>query len=83
MSSLIFPDWPKPKNVSCCSTTRIGGVSLSPFDSLNLGGHVGDDPSAVSENRHLLQTLAGLPQQPLWLLTSPWHKSIVLNWCCH
>ncbi|MEY0338501.1 purine nucleoside phosphorylase YfiH [Providencia stuartii] len=67
MSSLIFPDWPKPKNVSCCSTTRIGGVSLSPFDSLNLGGHVGDDPSAVSENRHLLQTLAGLPQQPLWL----------------
>ncbi|ELX8381217.1 purine nucleoside phosphorylase YfiH [Providencia vermicola] len=67
MNSLIFPDWPQPKKVSCCSTTRIGGVSSSPFDSLNLGDHVGDEPMAVSENRYRLQALAGLPQQPLWL----------------
>lgn len=67
MTELIFPDWPQPKNVLSCSTTRIGGVSLPPFDSLNLGGHVGDDPEAVSENRSRLLALANLPQNPLWL----------------
>lgn len=67
MNSLIFPDWPQPKSVSSCSTTRLGGVSLAPFDSLNLGDHVDDDPALVSENRHLLQKFAGLPQQPVWL----------------
>jgi purine-nucleoside/S-methyl-5'-thioadenosine phosphorylase / adenosine deaminase len=32
--------------------TRRGGVSPSPWASLNLGGTVGDDPGRVSENRH-------------------------------
>ncbi|MBP6124206.1 MULTISPECIES: purine nucleoside phosphorylase YfiH [Providencia] len=67
MSTLIFPDWPQPKKVASCSTTRAGGVSLPPFDSLNLGDHVDDLPEAVSENRHRLISLAQLPQQPLWL----------------
>ncbi|MGG4610475.1 purine nucleoside phosphorylase YfiH [Providencia sp. Me31A] len=67
MNTLIFPDWPQPKNVASCSTTRAGGVSLPPFNSLNLGDHVGDDPNAVSENRQYLEKLAQLPQQPVWL----------------
>ncbi|MBY8854504.1 polyphenol oxidase family protein, partial [Saccharothrix sp. MB29] len=32
-------------------TTREGGVSKAPFDSFNLGDHVGDDPAAVEANR--------------------------------
>jgi YfiH family protein len=32
-------------------TTRHGGASASPYDSLNLGLHVGDDPRAVVDNR--------------------------------
>ena len=32
-------------------TERTGGVSASPYASLNLGTHVGDDPLAVAENR--------------------------------
>jgi polyphenol oxidase len=32
-------------------TDRHGGVSGTPFDGLNLGGHVGDDPDAVRSNR--------------------------------
>lgn len=32
-------------------TTRLGGVSAQPFDTLNLGRAVGDDPAAVRENR--------------------------------
>lgn len=32
-------------------TERTGGVSVSPYASLNLGSHVGDDLDAVLENR--------------------------------
>lgn len=35
MSKLIVPQWPLPKGVAACSSTRIGGVSLPPYDSLN------------------------------------------------
>jgi copper oxidase (laccase) domain-containing protein len=36
--SLIFPDWPAPARVRAVSTTRRGGVSSPPYDSLNLAG---------------------------------------------
>ena len=43
-------------------TERTGGVSAAPWDSFNLGNHVGDDPQAVASNRrHLAQTLAAHP----------------------
>lgn len=35
-------------------STRRGGVSAPPFDSLDLGRTVGDDPAAVEENHRLL-----------------------------
>ena len=35
-------------------TTRLHGVSQPPFDGLNLGDHVNDDPVAVEQNRRLL-----------------------------
>ncbi|HSN89933.1 MAG TPA: peptidoglycan editing factor PgeF [Anaeromyxobacteraceae bacterium] len=41
-------------------TTRQGGVSSPPFDSLNLGGRVGDDPAHVAENWRRLEAQAGL-----------------------
>lgn len=42
MSDWLIPDWPAPAGVKACVTTRAGGVSLAPFDSLNLGDHVDD-----------------------------------------
>ena len=42
------------------STTRAGGVSAPPFDSFNLGDHVGDDPAAVAANRARLAAAIGL-----------------------
>ena len=45
--------------VTAVVTTRHGGVSTGPYDSLNLGGHVGDDPKAVAENRHRLAAAVG------------------------
>lgn len=38
---------------------RDGGVSAAPFDALNLGLHVSDDPDAVRENRRRLAEAAG------------------------
>ncbi len=41
-------------------TTRGGGVSKPPYDQLNLGLHVGDDPGAVLENRRRLAAALGV-----------------------
>ncbi len=42
------------------TTTRSGGVSGAPYDSFNLGDHVGDDPAAVAANRARLAAAVGL-----------------------
>jgi YfiH family protein len=42
-------------------TTRIGGVSKPPFDSLNMGLHVGDDNDSVCENRRRVCTALDVP----------------------
>jgi YfiH family protein len=42
-------------------TTRAGGVSAAPFDSLNLGAKWGDAPERVAENRRRLARAAGAP----------------------
>jgi YfiH family protein len=65
--SWIEPDWPVPSHIRAITTTRQGGVSLPPFDGLNLADHVGDDPKSVSRNRRLLRESLGLPTEPLWL----------------
>ncbi|ARJ42646.1 hypothetical protein B1H58_11815 [Pantoea alhagi] len=67
MNDLIVPDWPAPATVRACSTTRAGGVSVAPWDSLNLGDHVGDQPAAVQANRQRLVDMADLPAMPWWL----------------
>lgn len=63
----IRPDWPAPATVHAVSTTRTGGVSRAPFDSFNLGDHVGDDAVAVATNRARLVQALALPATPLWL----------------
>lgn len=48
------------EGASFAFTTREGGVSLPPYDSLNLGRHVGDDPAAVAENRRRVAEAVGV-----------------------
>jgi polyphenol oxidase len=62
---LIIPNWPAPPNIRALQTTRIGGFSRPPYDSLNLGSHVADSPLDVARNRMLLNTL--MPSEPVWL----------------
>ncbi len=50
------------------TTTRAGGVSVAPYDSFNLGDHVGDDPVAVEANRRRLADGIGMPFERLvWM----------------
>ncbi|MGO3325522.1 peptidoglycan editing factor PgeF [Gordonia sp. (in: high G+C Gram-positive bacteria)] len=49
-------------------TTRAGGVSQAPYDSFNLGDHVGDDPTAVADNRARLARNLGVgPDRVVWM----------------
>lgn len=58
---IIKPDWPAPANIAAMCTTRSGGQSEAPFDSFNLGDHVGDEPAVVAANRRvLIDDCAGL-----------------------
>lgn len=59
------PQWPLPAGVRAFCSERAGGVSLAPYDTLNLGDHVGDDPIAVAENRRRLA--GGLQAKPVFL----------------
>lgn len=63
--SFIVPEWPAPSHVCAIQTTRLGGVSSAPYDSLNLGDHVNDDPHHVAKNRQLLASF--LPTEPVWM----------------
>ena len=62
---IITPDWPAPKGIKAFATTRECGVSVAPWDSLNLGTHCQDQLEDVLENRSLLS--AALPMDPCWL----------------
>ena len=64
-SDFIIPDWPVPANVKALQTTRLGGVSAAPYDALNLGMHVKDNPLHVAQNRQMLSQF--LPSEPVWL----------------
>ncbi|MBK8068389.1 MAG: peptidoglycan editing factor PgeF [Rhodanobacteraceae bacterium] len=65
--AFLLPEWLAPPGVRAISTLRTAGVSHPPWDSLNLGMHVGDDPGAVQANRRRLREAAALPAEPHWL----------------
>jgi YfiH family protein len=49
-------------------TARAGGVSTGPYESFNLGDHVGDDPDAVRRNRLRLAEKIGVdPVRMVWM----------------
>jgi polyphenol oxidase len=63
----IEPDWPTPPGVRAAFTLRTGGVSVAPYDSLNLGAGIGDSAEAVEENRRRVRERLRLPSEPVWL----------------
>jgi len=67
MTSLLELEWTPPRGVRAAFTTRLGGASVAPWDSFNLGMHVGDSPQHVGANRARLRALLELPTEPAWL----------------
>lgn len=63
--SWLRPDWPAPAHVRAVMTDRHAGVSLAPYDSMNLGDHVGDQLTSVQANRAQLQKILG--RRPVFL----------------
>ncbi len=53
-------------------TTVSGGVSKEPYESLNMGFHVGDSPDSVRTNRAVLSEAAGFPLQS-WVCAEQTH----------
>ncbi len=67
MIKSLRPDWNAPPTIAALCTTRIGGASNAPYDSLNLGLHVGDDEACVLANRRRLREQFELPAEPGWI----------------
>ena len=75
----IIPDWPAPAAVRAAFTLRTGGVSQPPFDSCNIGAHVGDEPHAVAQNRARLRARLELRAEPAWLEQIHGHRVVDLD----
>ncbi|CAB1276837.1 peptidoglycan editing factor PgeF [Candidatus Nitrosacidococcus tergens] len=67
MLPTITPNWPVLNHIYAYTTTRQGGISTAPYDSLNLGDHVGDISESVKQNREILYQALSLPNEPIWL----------------
>src|SRR5215472_3887506 len=63
----LRPEWPAPPGVRAAFTLRTGGVSARPYETLNVGAHVGDRPEDVRANRERVRAVLGLPSEPAWL----------------
>jgi YfiH family protein len=66
-ASLLDFKWRLPAGVHAVFTTRLGGVSSTPWDSFNVATHVGDAAKDVAANRARLATQLALPSEPGWL----------------
>lgn len=76
--NVIRPNWKVPPHIHAFTTLRTGGISQAPFDTFNLGDHVGDNPNDVAYNRKQLVCEFGLPQAPLFLTQTHSTKVICL-----
>ena len=64
-SDSTAPSAVRPRRVV---TDRRGGRSSAPYDSFNLGDHVGDDPASVAANRDRLAREVGVdPARLVWM----------------
>lgn len=63
----IVPEWECPRNVKAIITTRVAGVSQTPYAHFNLATHVGDQFESVQTNRAWLKKKLHLEMEPCWL----------------
>ena len=76
-ASWLQPDGGMPRGVRAVFTTREGGASRPPFDTMNLGDHVRDDVLAVARNRAQLAAVTGA--RPVFLTQVHGTRSVHLE----
>ncbi|GAA0495107.1 peptidoglycan editing factor PgeF [Salinibacillus aidingensis] len=77
-SYLEIPDW-KKKGITAGITTRKGGFSQQPYDTLNMGFHVQDDYDLVLKNYERMENIIGIPAR-YWISSKQVHRTDVLEW---
>jgi len=55
----LTPQWDADARIGACMTTRAGGISAPPWDSMNLGMGSGDAPDRVQANRERFAAAIG------------------------
>ncbi len=73
----LRPAWGAPPSVGAFMSERGGGVSARPYDTLNVGVAVGDDPAAVTENRRRVAEAVGAA--PVWLRQVHGHRVLKIG----
>lgn len=71
---MLIPEIFKPHNIVAAQSTRLGGVSNSPYDKLNLGFSSGDDLNIIKQNRKLFFDALGIPEDNI-----AWSKLVHSN----
>ena len=79
MIEIVKPGWSAPPAIRACCTTRPGGFSQAPYDSFNLGLHVGDSADLVARNRARLREQLELPGEPCWINQTHGVRAITLG----
>lgn len=70
----ITPDWQVPTGVHALMSTRLGGISPAPYNSMNVGSTSGDKVENVTQNRKLLAQW--INQQGLEHAQAPYFKQV-------
>ena len=79
MIEIVEPDWSAPAAIQACCTTRRGGVSAAPYDSLNLGLHVGDRADWSRAIAARLREQLELPAEPCWINQTHGVRAVTLE----
>ena len=75
----ISPDWPAPKNIHACATTRRNPVGIENGETFNLATHGSGNVGQVEQNRAILARELNLPSAPSWLQQVHGRDVIKLN----
>jgi YfiH family protein len=78
LSYFEIPEMAELKWIHHAFLTRKGGMSLSPYDSLNVEGNSGDRKEDVQRNRDRIATVFGLTHKRLILLNQEHQDGILL-----
>ena len=74
----VYPvDFARHFGVRAFVTGRTGGVSPAPYDSLNLGDHVGDEHTNVQENRRRVAETIGVEADRLVIVNQVHGRGVI------